>query len=518
MRLRESMKKVALYLMILTIISKSVGFLRDVILSYFYGASGISDAYLISLTIPTVIFTFVGVGLSTTFVPIFTQVIQEEGEGKANAFTNNLVNLLMIISSVIVIAVFLFSEPIVNLFAAGFEGEVLSLAISLTRITIFSVYITGIIYVFKGYLEVKNNFIAPVLIGIPLQIVLIISIVLSTKTDLIVLGYGKVFAVIAQLIFLAPFLVKRGYHYKFNLDFNNNKLKKMMYLSVPIILGTSVNQINMLVDRTLASKVAVGGISALNYAHQLNRFVQGIFVMSIATVMFTSISKMAVENNILGIKKMMGVSITGISFLVLPVMVGSMIFSGPIVSLLFGRGEFDSTAILMSSEALYFYSVGMIGLGLRDVFSRVFYSINDTKTPMINAAIGMVLNIVLNFLLVQYLGLGGLALATSIAAIFTTLLMLISLRKKIGPFGLKQISISFIKILICSLFMGLVAILIFNYLTGLLSQNLSLIIAVGFGAISYFASTYFMKIEDIDVIIRLAKEKFNKVKSNSNNP
>ncbi len=504
------MKKTALILMILTIFSKIMGFSRDIILSYFYGASGVSDAYLISLTIPTVIFAFIGVGLSTTFIPIFSQVLQEDGEEKANDFTNSVTNLLMIISSIIVIAVLFFTQPIVKVFASGFEGETLSLAISLTRITIFSVYITGIIYVFKGYLEVNNNFIAPVLIGIPLNIFLITSIFLSTKTNLIILGYGKIAAAIAQLIFLTPFLVKKGYRYNFNINFNNPKLKKMMYLSIPIILGTSVNQINMLVDRTLASQVAVGGISALNYAHQLNRFVQGIFVMSIATVMFATISKMAIEKNILGIKKSLGESITGISLLVLPAMVGSMIFAAPIVSLLFGRGEFDNKAVLMSSQALYYYSIGMIALGVREVLARAFYSLQDTKTPMINAAIGMILNIVLNFILVQYFGLGGLALATSIAAIFTTVLMFISLRKKIGPFGMKQISISFLKILFASLIMGGLAKLSFNYLTTSLSQNLSLLIAIGVGAVSYFVIIYFMKIEDVDVIVAAIKKKFGK--------
>ncbi|MFJ1626529.1 murein biosynthesis integral membrane protein MurJ [Marinilactibacillus psychrotolerans] len=504
------MKKTALILMVLTIFSKIMGFSRDIILSYFYGASGVSDAYLISLTIPTVIFTFVGVGLSTTFIPIFSQVLQEDGEEKANDFTNNVINLLMLISSIIVIAVLFFSGPIVKIFASGFEGKTLSLAISLTRITIFSIYITGIIYIFKGYLEIKNNFIAPVLIGIPLNLFLITSIFLSTKTDLIVLGYGKIAAVIAQLFFLTPFLVKKGYQYNFNFGFSNPRLKKMMYLSIPIILGTSVNQINMLVDRTLASQVAIGGISALNYADQLNSFVQGIFVMSIATVMFATISKMAVEKNIVGIKKSLGESITGISLLVLPAMVGSMIFAVPIVSLLFGRGEFDNRAVLMSSEALYYYSIGMIALGVREVLARAFYSLQDTKTPMINAAIGMILNIALNFILVQYLGLGGLALATSIAAIFTTVLMFISLRKKIGPFGMKQISISFLKILFASLIMGGLAKLSFNYLTTSLSQNFSLLIAIGVGAVSYFVIIYFMKIEDVDVIVGAIKKKFGR--------
>jgi putative peptidoglycan lipid II flippase len=132
------------------------------------------------------------------------------------------------------------------------------------------------------------------------------------------------------------------------------------------------------------------------------------------------------------------------------------------------------------------------------------------RTPMKNASIGMALNIVLNVLLSFFWGIGGLALATSISAILTSILMFISLRKKIGPFGMKQISISFLKILFASLVMGGLAKMSFNYLTASLSQNLSLLLAIGVGAVSYFVIIYFMKIEDVDVIVGAIKKKLGR--------
>ncbi len=132
---------------------------------------------------------------------------------------------------------------------------------------------------------------------------------------------------------------------------------------------------------------------------------------------------------------------------------------------------------------------------------------HDSKTPIINATIGVTLNIILNTILSKYLGIGGLALATSVSAIFTSSLLFISLRKKIGSFGMKQISISFLKILFASLIMGVLAKLSYNYLTTALSQNLSLLLAIGVGAVSYFVIIYFMKIEDVDVIVGAIKKK-----------
>lgn len=285
----------------------------------------------------------------------------------------------------------------------------------------------------------------------------------------------------------------------------------MIYLSVPVIVGISVNQINILIDRTIASQIATGGISALTYANRLNLFIQGIFVMSLATAMYPIISKMVAENNIEGLKKSLAEVVRAINILVLPPTIGAMIFSEPIIMMLFGRGVFNTQAILLTSSALFFYSIGMIGFGLREVLSRAFYSMQDTKTPMLNAAIGMVLNIILNIILSRYLGIGGLALATSIAAIFTTGLMFISLRKKIGPFGMKKTSISFLKILFASLSMGSIAKLSFNYLTSVISQNLSLLLTIIIGAISYFIIISFMKIEDVDLIINMVKKKLDKL-------
>ncbi len=263
-------------------------------------------------------------------------------------------------------------------------------------------------------------------------------------------------------------------------------------------------------DRTIASSVAVGGISALNYAGRLNLFIQGLFVSSIITVIYPMISAYAAKQDFKAIKKSLRDSINMIMLFVFPLMVGSMVFSTEIVSLLFGRGAFGLEAIQMTSTALFYYSLGMLAFGLREIVSRVFYAWQDTKTPMINAALGMVLNIILNIILSRYMGIGGLALATSISAIFTTILLFISLRNKIGPFGMKQIIISFIKILFASAFMGIFAKISFGYLHSMIGSNLALMMAIIVGGISYIGVIYFMKIEEVDIIKNIVKDKLRK--------
>ena len=282
----------------------------------------------------------------------------------------------------------------------------------------------------------------------------------------------------------------------------------MVLIALPVIAGTSVNEINVLVDRTLASAIAIGGISALNYARRLNGFVQGLFVASVSTVLYPMISKMATEDNIKGLKRSISEAIAIINLLVIPATIGAMIFAKEIVVLLFGRGAFSLEAAAMTVNALFYYSIGMIAFGLRDILSRAFYAHQDTKTPMIDATIGVAINIVLNLILAKYMGIGGLALATSISAIITAGLMFITLRKNIGPFGLKELIRSFIKISIASLIMGIFAYGSFKFFGLYLSQNLSLIAAIIIGALVYALIIYFMKVPEVDSTIDALKKRF----------
>lgn len=502
------MKKTALIIMIITIFSKILGFARDISLSYFYGASNISDAYLISVTIPLTVFSFVGIGISTSYIPMYSSIKEKVNMTQADRFTSNIINFLMIICSILILIGLFFTNYIVKIFASGFQGETLELAILLTRISLFGIYFSALTYVFSSYLEIKNNFIIPALVGVPFNFISILTIALSVTFNIEILAIGSVLAIACQLVLLIPYARRLGFRYSIN--FRDKYIKKVLYLSMPVMFGTSINQINVLVDQTIASRIAIGGISALTYANRLNWFVQGVIVMSIATVMYPMISKMVVDDNIVGLKKTLAESITSISLLILPATFGTIIFAEPIVTFLFARGEFDQEAIKVTSYALVFYSIGMVGFGLREVLSRVFYAFQDTKTPTKNATIGMVLNIVLNIILSRTLGIGGLALATSISATFTTGLMLISLRKKIGSFGMHQIAISLVKILSASLMMAFVAKLLFEFLkdVGIL-QNLSLMISIGVGAVIYLGMSYFMKIDDVHVLFRTIKNKLN---------
>lgn len=501
------MKKIAILLMFITILTKLLGFARDIILSYFYGASNISDVYLISLTIPMVIFKFISVGIATGYIPMYSRIEKNHGVKIAYKYTNNLINILLIICTIMVTLGLLFTEQIVKIFASGFEGETLVLAVKFTKVSLFAIYSVGLINIFNALFQIKGRYLISAIGAIPLNLFYILSIFYSAKSNIMILPIGSLMAVIAQLLFLIFFIGKTGYRYQFIIDLKDKHIKNMMFLALPVIIGVSVDQINILVDRTIASQITEGGISALNYANRLNLFVQGVFVMTITTILYPKISKLAAENNITELKKSVLNSINAINILLVPATVGFMVFAEELVGLLFGRGAFDSKALYLTSYALFFYSIGMIGYGLREVLTRTFYSLQDTKTPMINATISMVLNIILNIILSKYFGIGGLALATSISAIICTLLLFRSLIRKIGSIGIKYIIISFTKILCGSLAMGLTAKLIYEILINSLGEGFSLVLSMGIGVVVYFVLIYILKVDGFQNIVKEIKKK-----------
>lgn len=498
--------------MIITFLSKLFGFVRDLVLAYFYGASNISDAYIVSLTIPSVIFAFVAAGISTGYIPMYNRVQIASGDAGAKEYTNNLINVTFLLCSVIVLLVLLFTKQIVAVFASGFDDDTLNMAVQFTQISILSIYFTGMVSIYKSYLQIQGSFIITSLMGFVLNACILLSIYISSKYSLTFLAIGTVAGAAAQLIVLLPYVYRQGYRYKLFVNLHDKHIKEMAVIALPVILSTSITDLNKLVDRTIASQIAVGGISSINYANTLKTFVMSIFVTSILTVLYPLISKMAAEGNVKGLKKSFRTSLIAITIIIIPATVGLMFFSEPIVRVLFARGQFDEYAIDMTSGALFFYAIGLIGFSFREVISRVFYSLQDIKTPTWNASISIIINIILNIILSKYMGIGGLALATSISGILCTVLLLRSLKKKIGDIDLKQIFVSMSKVMVASIIMGITSIIIYNRLGIIygLSEGFALLISIVVAVAVYIIMIYFMKLKEVDELKRTVMRKWKK--------
>ena len=501
-------KKSAIILMFITLISKITGFIRDIILAQSFGASIITDAYLTALNIPVVLFDGISSSLGTTYIPMFFKIKEEDGNDSVNKFTSNILNIVILLSIIFIIISLIFTPYIVKIFAIGFKGEELKLTIKFSRILIFSMIFIATNGLISSYLVANGKFYISGLVTIPFNIFCIISIIVGRLTNSKIMVIGTLIAYIAQLLFQIPFLLKTGYKHNLKINLKDENIKKILYLIVPVFLGSYVNQINAVVNRTLASTLEFGSITALNYANKLNIFAVGILVISISTVMYPILSKLASENNIVEFKRNLLRNIDIVVIVMLPIMIGIMILSTPIVKILFEQGSFNSHDTYLTSTALFYYSVGIVAVGIRDITSRAFYSLQDTKTPVKNAVIAVFINMICSIILVKVLGIGGLALSASISSILGALLLILDLRKKIGNLGLKSSVLTFIKCSIASIIMGILVINSYNIVLNFSTEIIALIISVFIGIFTYYIMNIILRVNEVLIITNQIKNKY----------
>jgi len=481
----------------MTIVSKILGLSRDIFLSHYYGATNISDVFFISLAIPTVLMGFISNGISTGYIPVYREVETNLGKKKANLFTGNIVNITLLLSTVVFLIVQLFTPQIVKMFAFGFEGDTLQKAITFTRLSVCGIFFIGVSSVFQRFLQVNDQFTIPGMIGIPYNLILITFIILSYTYNTYLLAVGSVFALASQVALMAYYSLRLQYDFTFSFTFRDEYVKKMLLLVSPLIVVSSFNQINQLIDRSIASTIIEGGISALSYASRINTLVQSLFVTTIAAVVYPRISKYAAEGDFANVKKTMVKSILAISIFTIPAMLGIMVFAVPIVSLIFGHGAFSDEALSMTGSALFYYSIGLYAISVRIMLAKVFYSLQNSRTPVIITSIALVINIGLNFILSRFMGINGLALATAISGIICMLLMVIYIRKGIGFIDIREFTISLVKVILSSVMMILIVYGIFNSISNHLSATVSIILTVGIGLLLYPLLLLIFRVEDI---------------------
>ena len=457
-------KTTALVLMLIILTSKITGFFRDIVLAQTFGAGEITDAYLTALNIPVVLFDGISAALGTTFIPIYFKIKSSKGQEEVNKFTSNILNIVILVSLVFVLLGVIFAQYIVKIFAVGFKGDVFDLTVNYSKILIFSMVFIAINGLVSSYLVASGNVYISGAITIPFNIFVIIAIIFASVTESYVMVYGTLIAYIAQLLFQLPLLIKKGYKHRLTVNLRDENIRQILFLVIPVFIGSYINQINAVVNRTLASTLDSGSITALNYANKLNMFAVGVIAVAISTIMYPILSKLASEGNKKLFKINISKSINMIVIIMLPIMVVMTTFSKEIVKVLFEEGSFNSHDTYLTSTALFFYSIGILSYGLKELLAKSFYSLQDTKTPVRNATISVVINIVFSIILVNIMGIGGLALASSISATVTTMLLLISLRKKIGKIGFSYILKTFIKGAIASIVMYIIMRIAYNYI------------------------------------------------------
>ena len=485
-----------------TIISRLLGYLRDVLIAVFLGTSFLADVFFVAFRIPNTFRRLFAEGtFNAAFIPSYTSELVK-GKSKANTFGNKIFNLLFLGLLALVLIAEIFMPIVVNIIAPGFVGdsEKIDLAIHLTRITFPFLMFVSLSSFFAAILNSHNRFAAASAAPIILNLVLIGILLFGKYLDdeiIYYLSYGVSVAGLLQLLFLYKF-ARKFYLVKFDFRFSiNNKVKIFFRKLLPSIFSSGVTQINILIGTIIASFQA-SAVSYLYYADRIYQINLAIAGIAIGVVVLPQLSKYVHLKNRQKILLIQNKALELSMFLSLPASVALFIGSEEIISALFGYGSFDKTSVINSAKALYYFGLGLPAFALIKVFSTFFFANNDTKTPFYISLISVSLNIFLSLYYFKSLGFIIIPIATTISSWFNSLILFIFLRNR-DLFRFNSIFIiSFCKIIFSSILMGI----FFQYVISVFENQLEysfnfkslyLILSVFLGLSFYLIVSLFIK-------------------------
>lgn len=423
---------------LVTIVSKFVGFLRDVVIAKYYGAGMVSDAYFYAYQIPAlaiIILGGVGGPFHSAIVAVFAKLIPSDAKNadeKANKLYNTFLSFSFLFFMLFGILIFIFAEPIMRVIANSGTEELINLATVHLKIMSPVFVIGGIIGIYYGILITFKEFLFPNLSPVVMSLVIIAGVMIaSNDANGYVLAGATTLGAFCQLGLQFPRVRKIGFRIKPNFDFKNNpEFKQLVELLFPAILSSTVGQIYVYADMFFASQLAEGAWSAIGYANRIFQFPVGILVAAFLVPLFPVFSQLVGEGNISEVRRYFNKGIGALNFIAFPMLVAIILLGHDAVFLVFQRGEFTAEATNMVTLALIFLGFGIIPYVFRDCITRIYYAFNDSKTPFLIAVSSIVLKFLLNFILVKRLGIGGITFSTTLVTLINATWLGLLLRKK----------------------------------------------------------------------------------------
>lgn len=501
-----------------TLLSRLLGFLRDMVIANFFGAGMAADAFFVAFRIPNLWRRLVGEGsLTISFIPVYTEYLDQKSEEEAQKLIHIAFTVVVITLLILTFLGITLSPLLIKIIAPGFIKipEKFQLTVKLNQIIFPYLFFMGLFALSMGILNSRRHFFAPAFAPIFLNLSIILSVFLFYhifKVPVMTLAMGVLAGGVIQFLFQIPFLRKRGIGFKFNFNFRHPAIKQIGILMIPGLIGTAVYQLNVFIDTIFASFLPSGSVTYLFFADRLMEFPLGIFAIAVGMASLPSLSGLASQGKKEELKETISFTFRLVSFISIPAMVGLIALKTPIVNLLFQRGLFDFPATEKTAFALFFYSVGLWAIAGSRTISPAFYSLQDTWTPLKIAIICLGANVILNGILIFPLKHGGLALATSLSSVLNLILLFWKLNLKLEGLEMKKSILSLIHHLFCSLPMGIAAYLICsfgNWTTSghTLEKVFFLFISIMIGLGLYLGCSYWMKNEELLFLLKMVRKK-----------
>lgn len=420
--------------MVITLAGKVLGLFRDRLMAVHYGTAGMeAKAFYVASRIPRVFFDVVfASAIAACFIPVFSQILAGKGKKEAFRFGGNFLSVMGLLTALLTVLGMALAGPLVTLFADGYDPQTAALAASLTRVMFPTVFFTGIAFSFVGILQAMDRFNVPALISVVSNLVIIAYFYLFDR-QYGVYGLAAAYLVgwLLQALVQIPSLGRLGFRYRPDFSFRSEGMRQAFALMGPVMVSTWVQPINLTINSRFGSHLYDGaGVSAMEYSTNLYLVIAGVFILSITNVIFPRLSRLTAQHQQGAFRDTLRQTVHSSLFFVLPMAAGLMLLARPLVSFLYGGGEFDEFSVTITSQALVWVSLGMVGYAVQNILSRSYFARQDGRTPLIAGVVSILANVGLCMALTQPLGVSGLAIASTASSTLYALLLLLPLERR----------------------------------------------------------------------------------------
>ena len=423
------------FMFVAIVLSKLLGLLRGSAVANFYGTASTAGAYAMASQLPVNFFDMIlGSAISSALIPVYNKFIKQDGMKRANLFASRFLNLIIIATAILSVFGVVFSRQIIYVMGSKLDSETAELASQLLKIMFPLVIFTGMAFTLVGILQSLGEFRIPAVMSLISNTVCILYLLtVNDKFGIYGLSYALLIGWMMQFLILVYPAKKCGFAYSLCAGVRDEGIKDVVRLALPVLLATWVQPINTMVNMNIASGFDNGsGVAVLDYANRLYIIAASAFAVSVTNYIFPKLSRMGIDKDMKGWSNVVAGSIKALLLIVMPIMLVFLIGGKEIIKIIYERGEFGAKSVDLTTSAMFFYSFGMIWYGLQEILNKAFYSVMDTKTPMICAVGGIITNVVLCFVLSGFMGVSGLALAASLSAFIWSVFGLLRIMKKTG--------------------------------------------------------------------------------------
>lgn len=488
----------------------------------FFGSSLAMDAFVVAFTVPNLFRSLFGEGaLSSAFVPVFTETLQKDGREKVWNFANNMLSLLALILALMVIA-----GIIIITVARTFvpDSPRIIAILDLSRIMLPYMFFICLAAFFSAILNSLKHFFMPAATYSALNIIMIAALFLvcphldpAGNARIFAISWSVIFAGVVQWLIQVPLLRRCGFKPRLRFNWQDERVRRVWQLMGAAALGMGVTQINVLIDRLIATIIGQGAPSYLYYAERLIYFPLGIFGTALGTVLLPTFSTHVAQARVDLVRQILNHSIRQLTFLALPAALGMLVLARPIIQVIYERGDFSPFTTEMTVLALCYYAPGLIFFSILKILIPVFYAQQDMKTPVRVGILCTCISVVLKLILMWPMRHAGIAFGTVIATAVEVVILFVLIHRRFGSLRWRNIAFSFAKMLLAGIAMSLVALtanelgrqLFSSYGLSLqLTRLFSLLAAIGLAVLVYFIAALILRCEE-------AKELWNALRHKS---